>query len=186
MCTNLIFKASSITSSGVGDTINLFTNITTGAMNFLTGATTGNINIGSGLTTGTITIGNTTSGTNGAQGNIVMGNDDNNLTSANNGKVIIRKLQVGINGYPFRCVIIERNIGAGVSVATIYTIPGAPTTFGNPIVFGNINVVSNNIYSVNIDVKSANTFQYIKRFVANGGAVAGANNESFNYIAIWL
>ena len=49
LCSNLIFKASSIASSGVGDTISLFNNLTTGSLNFCNALTTGAINMCSNL-----------------------------------------------------------------------------------------------------------------------------------------
>ena len=208
MATNLLFKQSNILSSAVGDVINLFTNLTTGTLNIGTeittgtlnlatgvmtgilnigtGITTGNLYIGSGMTTGDITIGNTTSITNGAQGNIIMGNGDNASNTADNGRVTINKLRVG-PGSSYRCMILGRNIGAGAVGQQSYTIPSAPTTFGNPLVFAMLNSGTaafgnpNTIYGVMINITGSNTFNYKK--VYNGGT---ADGESFNYMAIWI
>jgi hypothetical protein len=166
--------------------INLGTGITTGSLNVCTAMTTGNINIGNAMTTGTIYIGNTTGATNNAEGNIVMGNSDNSSNTANNGRVTINKLQVG-PGSAYRCMILGRNIGAGAVGQQAYTIPGAPTTFGNPLVFAMLNSGTaafgnpNTIYGVMINITGVNTFNYKK--VYNGGT---ADGESFNYMAIWI
>jgi hypothetical protein len=175
MCSNLIFKASSIASSGVGNIISLFNNLTTGTLN-----------IGAGMTTGTLNIGNTTSGTNNAQGNIIMGNADNSSNTDNNGRVTINKLRVGINGSAYRCKIIGSNIGSGTSGVQSYTIPGAPTTLGNPIVFtqANAQMTTGYIWSVSIQITGVNTFQYWKRIQL--GNATNNFTESFNYVAYWI
>ena len=147
----------------------------------------GDVNICTGHQTGTIYIGNTTGTTDGQLGNIVMGNADNNLTTADNGMVTINKLEVGSNGTPYRCMIME-TIGAGLGGDRTYTIPNAPTTFGNPIVVTSINVNSANavyVYSVNSSVISATQFRYRKRRW-NGAVFDDASTESINYVAYWL
>ena len=115
-----------------------------------------------------------------------MGNSDNSSNTADNGRVTINKLRVG-PGSAYRCMILGRNIGAGAVGQQAYTIPGAPTTFGNPLVFAMLNSGTaafgnpNTIYGVMINITGANTFNYKK--VYNGGT---ADGESFNYMAIWL
>ena len=79
---------------------------------------------------------------------------------------------------------MERNVGAGIEGGT-YTIPGAPTGFGNPLVFASINVSSLAMHIIMVNPNSPNTFQYNKRFW-NGGSIGAASSESFNYVAYWL
>lgn len=195
MATNLILKQSAIISSGINDTINLFTNITTGTMNFLTGLTSGilnigtgitsgNINIGTGMTSGTIYIGNTTGASNNNEGNIEMGNGDNNNNTANNGRVTINKLRVGA-GTSHRCKIIGRNVGGGLAGIQTFTIPNAPTGLGNCIVFANINVSTTNMYIIMVNPLNATQFSYCKRGW-NGGGFFDATTETFNYVAYWI
>jgi len=74
MASNLIFKASSIASSGIADTISLFSNLTTGTLNLATGITTGAINIATtSMTSGIITIGTPGSGTTKLNGKVNFG-----------------------------------------------------------------------------------------------------------------
>ena len=80
---------------------------------------------------------------------------------------------------------MERNIGAGVNQATSYTIPNAPTTLGNPLVFAQINVATANLYIVMVTPTGPTTFTYYKRFW-NGSSTLDASGETFNYIALWL
>ena len=138
-------------------------------------------------TTGTINIGDQSGTTSGALGNIFIGNDANNLATSNNGICQINKARIGDNGTPYRCCIIERAVGASVggNSTVSYTIPGAPTTYGNPIVIATINVVSTNMYMVMTSVTGVNTFDYIKRFY-NGSSISGATNETFSYVAYWF
>jgi len=78
------------------------------------------------------------------------------------------------------------NIGAGLSGVQTFTIPSAPTTFGNPLVFtqANAGMSVGYIWSVSINVTGANTFQYWKRL--QYGSTTTDFGESFNYIAVWL
>jgi hypothetical protein len=148
---------------------------------------TGDVNICTLHQTGTIYVGNTTGTTDGALGNVVIGNSDNNLTTSDNGICQINKLKVGSNGTPYRCMIME-TIGAGLGGDRTYTIPNAPTTFGNPIVVTSINVNSANavyVYSVNSSVLNATQFRYRKRRW-NGSLFDDASTESINYVAYWL
>ena len=116
-------------------------------------------------------------------GNVIMGNAANNLTTSNNGVVTINKLQVGI-GTSNRCVITGFT-GAGLGGIQAFTIPGAPTTLGNPIVFTQMNAPLNGfIYSVSMNVTGANSFQYWKQYQA-GGTTNDATVEDFFYMAIW-
>ena len=75
-------------------------------------------------------------------------------------------------------MIIGRNIGAGVGGAFDYTIPGAPTGLGNPIIFAqmNANLSTQYIFSVSITVTGDNTFTYLK-FLQTGSTTGGANAE---------
>ena len=181
MCNSFIITAESIASTGILDTIQLFTNITTGISNFLTGLTSGTLNIGNTTAT-TGNGGNINIGT-GTKCDINIGNGTNNSTANYNGCCTINKLQVGV-GTGFRCVMMGRNVGAGTESGTI-TITGAPTGFGNPLVFASINVISSNMYMVMVNPNGVNTFQYQKRFY-NGSGINGATAEGFNYVAIWL
>jgi hypothetical protein len=132
MASNLIFKASSIASSGAGDTINLFNTNTTGTINMASNlifkassiASSGvgdTINLFSNLTTGALNIGNITATTGGggivnvgtgSKCNINIGNATNNSTSTDNGCCKINKLQVGA-GTGYRCMIIISAVGCG-------------------------------------------------------------------------
>ncbi len=184
MCTNLVFQQNAIRTSGASDTIDLFKNINTGIINLGALISTGVINIGNLTVTsgngGTVNIGT------GTRSNTIIGNAVNNSTATNNGCCKINKLQVG-TGTGFRCVIIERNIGGNSSANAVeHTIPGAPTTFGNPIIFATIDVISTNIYSVMITVSAVNKFSYIKKYTDGRNGVNQATVESFNYMAVWL
>jgi len=202
MCNNLIFKASSIASSGAGDTISLFNNNTTGAINMasnlvlkassigssgindtislFSNLTTGTLNFVGGLTTGTLNIGNTTGTTAGSLGNIKMGNALNNLTTANNGTVTINKLQVGSVTVPkgIRGLYAGQS-GAGFgsgSVSFGFTFPAIP------IVVACILNGVNQAYNVQISSITTTGFNYAKWF--NTIPQGAATVEPFNWIAI--
>jgi hypothetical protein len=160
--------ASTINSSASNDTVNLFNNITTG----------------------TIYLGNIIGTTANLMGNIEIGNDTNNSTSANNGTCQINKLKVGVNGTPYRYMIMQTGIGAGVGSTNIksHTIPNAPSGMGNPIVIASINQTSTtSVYLVMIEPTGTNTFNYVKRQLINTPLVlTTSNSESFSYVAYWL
>jgi hypothetical protein len=77
-------------------------------------------------------------------------------------------------------------VGAGSESGTI-TIPGAPTgaSFGFPLVFASINVVSTNMYIIMVNSTARDKFQYHKRFY-NGSGINAATAEHFNYVAYWF
>ena len=84
-------------------------------------------------------------------------------------------------------MIIASGLGGGSSSGGI-TIPGAPTTFGNPIVMTTINVASGNstnMYVCNSNPISTTQFTYRKRLF-NGSSVSEASSESISYVAYWL
>ena len=150
------------------------------------GGAASTINIGNALanTTSTITIGNTSGGTNNQQGNIIMGNADNSSNTVNNGRVTIRKLQVG-PGSSYRCKIIGRNVGGGLGGIRTFTIPNAPNTYGDCIVFASINVSTTNMYIIMVNPLNGTQFSYCKRGW-NGSGFFDATTESFNYVAYWI
>lgn len=205
--TKFKFENTDITSTAISDTVNLFNNITTGAVNMCSNLifkassiassgigdiislfnnlTTGTLNIGSAMTKGTILIGNTTGISNNNQGNIIMGNGDNSSNTADNGRVTINKLRIGPDGSSYRCKIIGRNQGAGLGGLRTFTIPGAPTTFGTCIVFASINISTSNMYIIMVNPINATQFTYYKRGW-NGTGFFDATSESFNYVAYWI
>jgi len=142
--------------------------------------------------TTTISTEQTRIGTGLATSEIILGNGTNNTTGTKNGICNINKLQIGTTiagagvgtGTPFRCVIIERNVGSTSASSGTITIPGAPTGAGNPIVFASINT-NNPSYFITVSPASATTFTYQKTFW-NGASIGGATNETFNYIAYYL
>jgi hypothetical protein len=163
--------------------------------------TSGNITIGAVMTNGDITIGNiaSTSGGNimigkNATADIFIGNGTNNTTGINNGICYINKLQVGSvataagngigTGTPFRLVILG-SVAGGSGNGTV-SIPGAPTSGSNPIVFAQVNVSNTTTpYSINISPASVSTFNWAKLYWTGAG-FANPTAEGFNYIAIWL
>lgn len=211
MATNLIISEGAINCTSVTDSIKLFKILQTGTLNICESLTTlGTVLIGgSGVvklcnsfqfftnnplnsddiqyigtknkvellntlnTTKTLNFGGTSTINIGA------------VVSATPGRVNINgKLYIGSNGTSNRCVITGIT-GAGLSGIQNYTIPGAPTTLGNPIIFTQMNAPMNGfIYSVQISVTGANSFQYWKRY-QSGGSTNDASVENFFYMAIW-
>jgi len=172
--------------NNVSTTVGLLDNLTSAITCNIGGA--GSVKIGDTSATSTIHIGNTTGTTAGSLGNIVMGNGSNSNTTANNGTVTINKLKVGLNGTPYRYMIMENSIGAGISGSYVYSIPGAPTGMGTPIIFVTLNVTianSVNMYVVNAIALNDTQFRYRKRFW-NGAVLSDASTESINYVAYWL
>ena len=199
------FDSENITSSGIADTINVFNNITTGTANLCTGLSTGTLYLG-GI--GNIRVGNvftfkneniTSSGiadTINVFNNITTGtiNLCNGLTSTGSvnfggaGTVKMGKVRIGLNGTPYRYMIMENAIGAGISGSYVYSIPGAPTGMGTPLIIVTINVTianSVNMYVVNAIALNDTQFRYRKRFW-NGAVLSDASTESINYVAYWL
>lgn len=167
-------------------TVGLLDNLTSAITCLIGGA--GSVKISDASTTSTIHIGNTTGTTAGSLGNVVIGNASNSTTTANNGICTINKLKVGLNGTPYRYMIMENSIGAGISGSYVYSIPGAPTGMGTPIIFVTINVTianSVNMYVVNATALNDTQFRYRKRFW-NGAVLSDASTESINYVAYWL
>ena len=160
-------NASTIKSSASNDTVNLFNNITTG----------------------TIYLGNIIGTTANLLGNIEIGNDTNNSTSANNGTCQINKLKVGANGTPYRYMIMQQSIGGGLSGVQTVTIPNAPSNMGLPIVFACFAFIDGgnltNLYYLNFDVLTYNTFRYRKRLL-NGTTSSDLSVEAISYVAYWL
>jgi hypothetical protein len=159
--------ASTIKSGASNDTVNLFNNITTGILY----------------------LGNTIGTTANFLGNVVIGNDSNNSSSANNGTCQINKLKVGLNGTPYRYMIMQQSIGSGLSSTQTVTIPNAPTTMGNPIVFGILDNGSGNMTNVsilNINVTGVNTFRYRKRVYNVTTNAMQDDTEPISYVAYWL
>jgi hypothetical protein len=159
----------------------------------------GNITIGSAITAGDISLGSSTQ-----SGNILIGkystsdtfigNGTNNNTTVNNGTCYINKLQVGSvataagnglgTGTPFRLVILG-TVAGGSGSGTV-TIPGAPTSGSNPIVFAQVNVYNTTApYSINLNPTSVSTFNWAKLYWIGTG-FGNPTAEGFNYIAIWL
>ena len=172
-------------SSGIGTSMTVGGNLTTGS-----------ITMGGSQTTGDINIGNSNATT-----DIYIGNGTNNTTGINTGICSINKLQVGNTttgsgvgtGTPYRCMIIGRAVGLTNATSGTITITGAPTTAGNPIVFASINTASTtDPYFINVNPTGANTFTYYKVFYNKttgttvSNAIVGATGEQFNYVAIWL
>jgi len=202
MVTNLLFKQSNILSTAVSDTINLFTNLTTGSLsiatgittgtlnlatgvmtgilNIATGMTTGTLNIGNAMTTGDINIGNTTGTTTGALGDIFMGNDTNNSTSAGNGTVRIYKLRLGNSP-------VMRNVRFGTVTNTAQTAiiafsPAFPSG-QSPFIVGCIQSSSTTlVYSLVFSGVSVSQFRYTKTQTSGSGGV-GPATEPFDYYA---
>ena len=189
MCSGLQLSQNKIDCSSNSTTYRLFDTITSGAIYLGAGLLSGSCNIASTLSTGTLNLGNTTGTATNLMGDVVIGNDTNNSTSAHNGTCQINKLKVGANGTPYRYMITQTGIGAGVeSVITSYAIPNAPSGMGNPIVIASINQTSTtSVYLVMIEVTGTNTFNYIKRQLFNSPLVlTNAQSESFSYVAYWL
>ena len=143
-------------------------------------AINGNIIIGAALGVGDVSIG----GAQSAGGTITLGSV--NTATKNAGS-----FTVGV-GTSFRCVIMGRNVGSTSASSGTITIAGAPSAFGNPLVFASINATTtSNPYFINVNPTATNTFTYYKTFYNRSGtnfnnAIAGATGETFNYIAIWL
>jgi hypothetical protein len=140
----------------------------------------GNIIIGAALGVGDVAIG----GAQSAGGTITLGSANTATTNAGS-------FTVGA-GTSFRCVIMVRNAGSTSAASGTITIPGAPSAFGNPLVFASLNATTtSNPYFLSVNPTATNTFTYYKSFynraAANiNAAIAGATAETFNYIAIWL
>lgn len=172
--------------NNVSTTVGLLDNLTSAITCLIGGA--GSVKISETSATSTVSIGNTTGTTAGSLGNVVIGNGSNSTTTANNGICTINKLKVGLNGTPYRYMIMENSIGAGISGSFVYSIPGAPTGMGTPIIFVTINVTianSVNMYVVNATALNDTQFRYRKRFW-NGAVLSDASTESINYVAYWL
>jgi hypothetical protein len=143
-------------------------------------AINGNIIIGAALGVGDVAIG----GAQSAGGTITLG-------SVNTATTNVGSFTVGA-GTSFRCVIMVRNAGSTSAASGTITIPGAPSAFGNPLVFASLNITTtSNPYFINVNPTNTNTFTYYKTFYNRSGttfnnAIAGATGETFNYIAIWL
>ena len=201
--TNNIYIGASGTKTILDGTVssNSLNGLSSGAAQTIGGIiTTGSISIGGALTSGSMTLGGVQTtgdiniGNKNATGDIYIGNGTNSTTGANQGICSIQKLQVGnttLNsgngvgtGTPFRCVIVERNVGSTTSATGTYTIPGAPTGAGNPIVFASINSGNSNYWIV-VSPASAATFTYQKSYWTGTG-FGPATNENFNYVAYWL
>ena len=172
-----------ITGSDILSTSGDFQNPTaTASCRFARTTTSGTVNIATNQTTGTLNIGTATSRTGpiniGATGSTTTINGNLNCEGYN---------KIGLTGTPYRCMIMGTT-GAGLSGSNVVSIPGAPTTFGNPILFTSINVGQGNdvnMYTVNAIVLNEFQFRYRKRRW-NGAALADASTESINYIAYWL
>jgi hypothetical protein len=103
------------------------------------------------------------------------------------GNAILKKIQIGSTGTPYRCMIMGTT-GEGLIGSNVVSIPNAPTTFGNPILYTSINVGQGNdinMYTVNSIVINATQFRYRKRRW-NGAILDDTASESINYIAYWL
>lgn len=129
--------------------------------------TSGNLNIASTTNTGAVTIGNLA----------------NTTTLAGSTKI-------GTVGTSFRCIKLGQNVGTGSATGTI-TIAGAPTTFGNPLIFLSMNVPNTNTIFITHSVTGTGSFTYNKTYYRTDATtiatvISGAPSESFNYIAIWL
>jgi hypothetical protein len=123
-----------------------------------------------------------------------IGNGTNSTALVNNRTCYINKLQVGSvataagnglgTGTPFRLVILG-SVAGGSGSGTV-SIPGAPTSGSNPIVFAQV-IVNNTTtpYSININPTSVSTFNWAKLYWTGSG-FANPTAEGFNYIAIWL
>ena len=159
----------------------------------------GNITIGSGITAGDISLGSSTQSGNiliGKQpiSDTFIGNGTNNATTVGNGICYINKLQVGSvataagngigTGTPFRLVILG-SVAGGSGSGTV-SIPGAPTSGSNPIVFAQVNVNNTTtLYSINVNPISVSAFNWAKLYWTGTG-FGNPTAEGFNYIAIWL
>jgi len=114
---------------------------------------------------------------------IIIGTEDNTVYIPGS----INKLQVGGEfgtGTPFRLVILG-TVEGGSGSGTV-SIPGAPTTGSNPIVFAQVNVNNTTTpYSININPISVSAFNWAKLYWIGTG-FGNPTAEGFNYIAIWL
>jgi hypothetical protein len=151
--------ASTINSSASNDTVNLFNNITTGTLN----------------------LGNTTGTTANLMGNIVIGNDTNNSTSANNGTCQINKLRIGTGP-------VMRNVRfgtvAGGSTTNVVTFSPAFPSGQIPYIIGNIQSSnSSQVFGLTFSSVGVTSFRYTKTFVGTPFVLGGASGESFDWIA---
>ena len=181
------------------NSFNLFNNLTAAVSLNIGGSGTVNIGnnsegltqigkFGGGINIGAITssIANNINIGNSAISNTIIGDASNDSAAFGTGCCRINKLQVGINGSIYRCVIIQRNVTSGISGLNTYTIPGAPTGYGDPLVFATIlsNITSGFIFAIQIDVNGPTTFRYWKRLQT--GSTTSNASEGFNYVAYWL
>ena len=150
--------ASTIKSSASNDTVNLFNNIKTG----------------------TIYLGNIIGTTANLMGNIEIGNDTNNSTSANNGTCQIQKLQIGTG--PVMRNVRFGTVAGGVQTNTVTFSPAFPSG-QSPYIIGNIQSGNTSqVFSLTFSNVSVSSFKYTKNFTAGAG-VFGATGESFDWIA---
>jgi hypothetical protein len=173
MASNLIFKASSIASSGAGDTISLFSNLTTGTLNI------GNITATTGGG-GIVNVGT------GSKCNINIGNATNNSTSADNGCCKINKLQVGSSA-----AIREVRFGtspSGSGTGTITFSPAFPTGITPFVIASGVQATNTNqLFSVHTHTINNVSFKYAKTYLAfSGNSITGTGGaqEVFSWIAI--
>jgi len=171
-----------IGNGSTGGTINIgSTGASTANINLGTGITTGNLNIGNAMTTGTIYIGNTTGATNNAEGNIVMGNGDNNSNTANNGRVTINKLQIG-TGPIFRNV----RYGSVTNTAQTAVVSFSPAFPSGqvPYIIGSIQSSNTGlVFSLVFSSVTVSSFRYTKTQTNGGGGGVGGATEGFHYYA---
>jgi len=174
---------SNITGSDIFSTSGSFDNPTAAATcRFARTTTTGDVNIGQNQTTGSLRL-----GTNSARTGAINIGATGSTTTINGNLNCEGYTNIGTTGTPYRCMIMG-STGAGLSGSNVVSIPGAPTTFGNPILFTSINVGQGNdinMYTVNAIVLNEFQFRYRKRRW-NGAVLADASTESINYIAYWL
>jgi len=190
------FQNTDITSTAINDTVNLFNNITTGALNMGNGLiggsismgtaiTGGNINIGTALQGGSVNIGNanTPPGTNGgfvnigtgSKSNITIGNATDASTNTSRGCCRINKLVVNKSAKAIR------GMTGGLAGATFGNgiVSFGFTFVAIPIVIATIQGGVGSSYNVQISNITTTQFSYQKYFGALPQGAATAENFSW-------
>jgi len=176
LATNTVF----FNTLAVDDIFEFLGNLTSGSISMANEITTGSIDIGKQMTSGDILIGNTTGTTAGALGNIIMGNGANNNNTDNNGRVTINKLQIGTS--PILRNIRYGTVGGGSATNTVNFSPAFPA--GQvPKIIGTIRSSAGYCFSLTFSNLTVTSFRYTKNLAANGGLVATAPSEAFDYYA---
>ena len=200
--TNIKLQNTDITSTAINDTVNLFNNITTGALNIGNGLiggsismgtaiTGGNINIGTALQGGAVNIGNATTptGTNGGTVNlgtgskstITIGNATDASTNDSRGCCKIRKLQIG-SGQGLR----EMRFGTSSSGAVSFS-PSFPTGIIPVVWVGGLqSALTNQVFSIQISNITNVGFAVVRTYIRFSGTTitaSGTAGETYSWVA---